>query len=107
MTNSGEKLMPIPPVPVQPRTIRPQSKTRAPGNGPGRFPNNRRGGNNQGKGGGGSGRSNQRRNQASDQYNKYLNLAKDATAAGDYIAAETYNQHADHYYRVMNPVPTA
>ncbi|MCC7167319.1 MAG: DUF4167 domain-containing protein [Rhodospirillales bacterium] len=33
---------------------------------------------------------------------KYLALARDATAAGDRIAAENYYQHAEHYYRVIN-----
>ena len=33
---------------------------------------------------------------------KYLQLARDATAAGDRIAAENFYQHAEHYYRVIN-----
>ncbi len=33
---------------------------------------------------------------------KYLALARDATAAGDRISAENYYQHAEHYYRVIN-----
>ncbi|MBI3452361.1 MAG: DUF4167 domain-containing protein [Rhodospirillales bacterium] len=33
---------------------------------------------------------------------KYLALARDATAAGDRIAAENFYQHAEHYYRVIN-----
>lgn len=33
---------------------------------------------------------------------KYKNLAKDATSAGDYIAAENYLQHAEHFVRVLN-----
>ncbi|TAN57249.1 MAG: DUF4167 domain-containing protein, partial [Rhodospirillales bacterium] len=33
---------------------------------------------------------------------KYLQLARDAQAAGDRIAAENYYQHAEHYYRVIN-----
>ena len=33
---------------------------------------------------------------------KYKNLAKDATSAGDYIAAENYLQHAEHFARVLN-----
>lgn len=33
---------------------------------------------------------------------KYLALARDASAAGDRIAAENYYQHAEHYYRVIN-----
>lgn len=31
---------------------------------------------------------------------KYLNMAKDASASGDIILAENYYQHADHYTRV-------
>jgi Domain of unknown function (DUF4167) len=33
---------------------------------------------------------------------KYLALARDASAAGDRIAAENFYQHAEHYYRVIN-----
>lgn len=33
---------------------------------------------------------------------KYKNLAKDATSSGDYISAENYLQHAEHYNRVLN-----
>jgi len=33
---------------------------------------------------------------------KYLALARDATAAGDRVAAENYYQHAEHYFRVIN-----
>ena len=33
---------------------------------------------------------------------KYLNMAKDAVAAGDTVAAEGYFQHAEHYFRVMS-----
>ncbi|MFO1188396.1 MAG: DUF4167 domain-containing protein [Alphaproteobacteria bacterium] len=33
---------------------------------------------------------------------KYLTLAREATAGGDRIAAENYYQHAEHYYRVLN-----
>lgn len=33
---------------------------------------------------------------------KYRNLAKDATSAGDWVAAENYLQHAEHYVRVLN-----
>lgn len=32
---------------------------------------------------------------------KYLNLARDATASGDPISAESYYQYADHYYRMV------
>jgi hypothetical protein len=33
---------------------------------------------------------------------KYLALARDATATGDRIAAENFYQHAEHYYRMIN-----
>lgn len=33
---------------------------------------------------------------------KYLTMARDATAQGDRIAAENYYQHAEHYFRVIN-----
>lgn len=33
---------------------------------------------------------------------KYLNLARDAMAAGDRVEAENYLQHADHYFRVLS-----
>ncbi|MDX1976023.1 MAG: DUF4167 domain-containing protein [Rickettsiales bacterium] len=32
---------------------------------------------------------------------KYLAQARDALAAGDRVLAESYLQHADHYYRMM------
>ena len=35
------------------------------------------------------------------QYNKYLKLAKDTFSAGDRIQAEYYYQYTDHYYRLM------
>jgi len=33
---------------------------------------------------------------------KYLAMARDATAAGDRVAAENFYQHAEHYYRTIN-----
>lgn len=33
---------------------------------------------------------------------KYKNLAKDATSSGDYVGAENYMQHAEHYGRIIN-----
>ena len=35
------------------------------------------------------------------QYNKYLKLAKEASSSGDRIQAEYYYQFTDHYYRLM------
>ncbi|MCB1531430.1 MAG: DUF4167 domain-containing protein [Alphaproteobacteria bacterium] len=33
---------------------------------------------------------------------KYLTLAKDSSAAGDIVLAESYLQHAEHYQRIIN-----
>lgn len=33
---------------------------------------------------------------------KYMALAKDAESANDYIMAESYRQHAEHYQRIIN-----
>lgn len=41
------------------------------------------------------------RGTASHIYEKYLQLARDANASGDRIMAESYLQHAEHYYRIM------
>ena len=41
------------------------------------------------------------RGSASNVYEKYLQLARDANASGDRIMAENYLQHAEHYYRIM------
>ena len=35
------------------------------------------------------------------QYNKYLKMAKDTFSAGDRIQAEYYYQFTEHYYRLM------
>ena len=32
---------------------------------------------------------------------KYQNLARDAHTSGDYVAAENYSQHAEHYFRLL------
>ena len=37
----------------------------------------------------------------SQQYNKYLKLAKDTFSSGDRVQAEYYYQFTDHYYRLM------
>lgn len=42
------------------------------------------------------------RGNASQVYEKYLALARDATSGGDRVAAETFYQHAEHYFRIMN-----
>src|SRR3954464_2004700 len=32
---------------------------------------------------------------------KYVQLARDAQSSGDRVAAESYLQHAEHYYRIV------
>jgi hypothetical protein len=41
------------------------------------------------------------RGNAFQVYEKYLTLARDAQTAGDRIAAESYFQHAEHYFRII------
>jgi Domain of unknown function (DUF4167) len=41
------------------------------------------------------------RGTAAHVYEKYLQLARDASSAGDRVAAENYLQHAEHYYRIL------
>ncbi len=66
--------------------------------------------------GGNGGRRNQTRTQVYDSNGpdvrirgtahqiceKYLTLSKDASSSGDYILAESYMQHAEHYQRIIN-----
>jgi hypothetical protein len=42
------------------------------------------------------------RGNARQVYEKYLTLARDASSAGDRIAAEAYYQHAEHYFRILS-----
>ena len=42
------------------------------------------------------------RGNARQVYEKYLTLARDASSAGDRIAAEAYYQYAEHYFRILN-----
>ncbi len=42
------------------------------------------------------------RGNATQIYDKYLSLARDAAASGDRVAAEGYFQFAEHYFRIMN-----
>lgn len=42
------------------------------------------------------------RGTAQQVFEKYLALARDASATGDRIAAESYMQHAEHYYRIIS-----
>ena len=44
---------------------------------------------------------NRNKGNITQQYNKYLKLAKDTFSSGDRIQAEYYYQFTDHYYRLM------
>ena len=44
---------------------------------------------------------NRNKGNITQQYNKYLKLAKDTSSTGDRIQAEYYYQFTDHYYRLM------
>src|SRR6516164_9331030 len=41
------------------------------------------------------------RGNAQHVFEKYQQLARDATSSGDRVLAENYLQHAEHYYRVV------
>ncbi|WP_245559511.1 DUF4167 domain-containing protein [Brevundimonas naejangsanensis] len=41
------------------------------------------------------------RGNAQTVYERYMQLARDAAAAGDRVLAENYTQHAEHYFRVL------
>lgn len=41
------------------------------------------------------------RGNASQVFEKYQALARDAMSSGDRVMAENYQQHAEHYYRIM------
>ena len=45
--------------------------------------------------------NNRNRGNVSQQYNKYLKLAKEASRSGDRIQSEYYYQFTDHYFRIM------
>ncbi len=40
-------------------------------------------------------------------YEKYQALARDASGSGDRVAAENYQQHAEHYYRIIEAINEA
>lgn len=44
------------------------------------------------------------RNHLQQNFEKYLNLARDAAGSGDKILAENYYQYAEHYLRTLNDV---
>ena len=76
----------------------------------GKRPFNSHGGGGGGGGGGSGGGLNRSfesngpgvklRGTAAQVYDKYLALARDASSAGDRVAAENYFQHAEHYFRL-------
>ncbi|MEZ5830065.1 MAG: DUF4167 domain-containing protein [Dongiaceae bacterium] len=74
---------------------------RARGRGP-RKPHGMGGGQHKGQGYDSGGQELRVRGNAYQVLEKYLQLARDAGAAGDRIAAENFLQHADHYYRVLS-----
>jgi hypothetical protein len=41
------------------------------------------------------------RGNAQTVYERYMQLARDASSAGDRVLAENYTQHAEHYFRVL------
>jgi Domain of unknown function (DUF4167) len=80
----------------------------------GRRPQNSHNGHSSGGGGGGGGSSHNLnrtydsngpeikiRGSAAHVYDKYLQLARDANTQGDRVMAESYLQHAEHYFRIL------
>ena len=47
------------------------------------------------------------RGTAQQLFEKYLQLGRDATGAGDRVTAEGYFQHAEHYFRILNAMSQA
>lgn len=47
------------------------------------------------------------RGTAQQLFEKYLQLGRDATSGGDRVMAESYFQHAEHYFRVLNAMNQA
>lgn len=76
---------------------------------------------NAGGGGGGGGHQPMNRNHVFDSngpdmrlrgtaqqlFEKYLQLGRDATGSGDRVMAESYFQHAEHYFRILNAMSQA
>jgi len=40
-------------------------------------------------------------------FEKYLQMGRDATSSGDRVMAESYFQHAEHYFRILNAMNQA
>ena len=47
------------------------------------------------------------RGTAQQLFEKYLQLGRDATGAGDRVMAESYFQYAEHYFRIVNAINQA
>jgi hypothetical protein len=47
------------------------------------------------------------RGTAQQLFEKYLQLGRDATSSGDRVMAESYFQHAEHYFRILNAMTQA
>lgn len=47
------------------------------------------------------------RGTAQQLFEKYLQLGRDASSAGDRVMAESYFQHAEHYFRILNAMNQA
>jgi hypothetical protein len=47
------------------------------------------------------------RGTAQQLFERYLQLGRDATGAGDRVQAEAYFQHAEHYFRILNAMNQA
>ena len=47
------------------------------------------------------------RGTAQQLFEKYLQLGRDATSASDRVMAESYFQHAEHYFRILNAMSQA
>ncbi|MFC0408277.1 DUF4167 domain-containing protein [Roseomonas elaeocarpi] len=47
------------------------------------------------------------RGTAQQLFEKYLQLGRDATGSGDRVMAESYFQHAEHYFRILNAMAQA
>jgi hypothetical protein len=47
------------------------------------------------------------RGTAQQLFERYLQLGRDATSAGDRVQAESYFQHAEHYFRILNAMNQA
>ena len=47
------------------------------------------------------------RGTAQQLFEKYLQLGRDSTSSGDRVMAESYFQHAEHYFRILNAMNQA